>query len=242
MFHHVVKHAAEHVAKFHAANPHKALPHAVGGIQIGSIVWPHSHRTKAPVRFDAARVYYKWGCESGYGYGCIRLGDLYNAGKGGPLGVAKGKELIQQGIGLMTQACDKGEFDQCGRLGAMYAVGLIVQRDVGAAAPLAEKACQGGEENGCVLFASLLQQGSGIAKDVTRAAGLYEHACSADNTIACLALSELYISGQGVPKDPEKARTLSTEPCRQGVQYACALIDRASAQMSIAATAEETDN
>jgi TPR repeat protein len=194
----------------------------------------------ALVRFDVARVYYKWGCEGGYGYGCLRLGDLNNSGKGGPLNHTKGEELVQQGIGLMTQSCDKGEFEQCGRLGAMYDLGIVVQRDFGAAAHLSERACQGGEENGCVMFASLLLRGTGVAQDVARAAGLYEHACDVGDTIGCVALADQYIMGQGVPKDPEKARTLLSEPCRHGAQYACALLDKASTEMSNATQAEQT--
>lgn len=54
MIHHVVKHLAKHAAKFYVANPHKAVPHAVAAVQIGSMAWIHGHRAaKHTVHFMA---------------------------------------------------------------------------------------------------------------------------------------------------------------------------------------------
>lgn len=44
MFHHIIRHGMKHVARFYAANPHKAVPHAAAAVQIGSTVWTHSHK------------------------------------------------------------------------------------------------------------------------------------------------------------------------------------------------------
>lgn len=44
MIHHIVKHVAKHAAKFYAANPHKVVPHTTAAVQIGSMVWTHSHK------------------------------------------------------------------------------------------------------------------------------------------------------------------------------------------------------
>jgi hypothetical protein len=44
MIHHLFKHATKHAGKFYTANPHKAVKHAAGAVQIGSMAWTHGPR------------------------------------------------------------------------------------------------------------------------------------------------------------------------------------------------------
>ena len=54
MIHHLFKHATKHVSSFYKANPHKAVKHAAGAVQIGSMAWTHGPRAaKHTARFMA---------------------------------------------------------------------------------------------------------------------------------------------------------------------------------------------
>lgn len=44
MMHHLVKHAMKDATKFYATNPHKVEPRAIAAVQVGSMVWTHSHK------------------------------------------------------------------------------------------------------------------------------------------------------------------------------------------------------
>jgi hypothetical protein len=116
-----------------------------------------------------------------------------------------------------TTQCKHGELWSCSALGAMYAAGEGVAKDVKTAAWLTELACDYHYGVACYNRAGLFVE----AGDLPNAAAYYDHACDSGYAMGCYQLGGFYQYGRGVKASGTRAVALYRKACDGGEAYAC---------------------
>ena len=109
---------------------------------------------------------------------------------------------MKQAAELYHRACEGGDAQACNNLGASYADGAGVVKDLSRAIDLYRRACDAQNEYGCRNLATKYEYGSGVAKDLSRALTLYRTACDLKHEGACDAVKRL---AAVVPSTPSAA-------------------------------------
>jgi hypothetical protein len=120
-------------------------------------------------------------------------------------------------VHMFSVACSGGLGIACRNLGAMYANGLGVARDVPHAIDALDEACGMGATDACGKLGSLYAEG----KDAAKGFGLLDEACKKGSQDGCARLASLYEDGRGVARDPAKAFGLLKDACSAGAATAC---------------------
>ena len=126
---------------------------------------------EAQTAYDAgdeqtAAKFWQKACETGEARGCVRLGFLYQSGKGVKQDDEKAGKFYQK-------ACDAGELSGCDRLASLYQN----SGEHAKAAAIFEQACEKGFGLSCYNLAQIYEAGVGVAPDESKALDLYVKAC-----------------------------------------------------------------
>lgn len=119
-----------------------------------------------------------------------------------------------------SEQCERGHVQSCAVLGALYARGEGVPKDVARAATFLERSCDGGEPLACVNLGVLHERGEAGAKDAVRAAAFYKRACGLGDGKGCFDLALLLEPG-AVGADLERAVDAYRQGCDLGEGAAC---------------------
>ena len=185
-------------------------------------------------------------CRTGHLPSCVRLGNMYLAGRPVKQDLALAAKLYElpcahnsgeacsnKAIILYSahdfagaakyysRSCDSENPDGCYSLGKLYAEGIGVEQDLPHAATLYQKACDEGESRGCSDLGMLHLRGKGVALDYARATRLFDQACQANNPRACANLGSAYAQGVGVTRDGTRSEALYRRACEGGLQEFC---------------------
>lgn len=124
------------------------------------------------------------------------------------------------------EQCDRGHVQSCAVLGALYARGEGVPKDVPRAVAFLEKSCDGGEKLACVNLGVLFERGEPGgkteqgAKDAVRAASFYKKACDLGEGKGCFDLALLLEPG-AMGADLERVVDAYRKGCDLGEAAAC---------------------
>ncbi len=144
-------------------------------------------------------------CRHGSGLACLRLGVMWNEGRGVE------RDPNEAGKNF-ARACDLGMPYGCPSL-----VALVKERGPEVFQP----ACGRGDGESCFILASLYYAGGGVPKDPAAAVGLFRKSCSDGWWRGCGGLAECYRAGKGVAADAAEASAYFEEACRRGVAASC---------------------
>ena len=147
------------------------------------------------------------------------------------------RPLASQDAESLRVDCLEGDAIACTSLGAMYANGIGVTRDLARALSLLQQACDGGEMRGCFGLGLLYSSGQGVTQDLARALSLFQQvcddglveacqegarvvsvylqACDRGDMRGCFGLAQSYRSGDGVPRDLARAVSLYEQGLRR---------------------------
>ena len=207
--------------------------------------------------YDHAREPLAAVCENGDGFGCYRLAELHQHGRGGPVdldkaallyeqscakehpdGCVRRSELARDGTGgpateldYTVKACMLGLAPACLRAGQQIDKARGVEREEGKAIELYEKACGLGEVDGCNGAGELLAGPDSPPDAKSRALTAFIKACVGHSGYGCLRAGVAFHDGVGIPADLEKARSHFTRACDFSEQDGC----RAAEQLTAAA-------
>lgn len=161
---------------FHAAGFFTATPNPED---------PNAAPKPGPPDHERAAYYYRRGCNAAFGLGCTLLAQAYAKGLGVPQDEPRAVEILQlacrsgsmsacsdlssfyflgtgglersdeQGISLLTRACDHGHTSSCFILGLRYRKGISVAKNESKAMQYLKLACDGGEKVGCEQMGKL---------------------------------------------------------------------------------------
>jgi TPR repeat protein len=106
-------------------------------------------------------------CDGGSPIGCVTLGDMYAAGRGG---LTKDEART---VALYQRACDDGRAYGCASLGAMYAAGRGgLTKDEARAVALYQRACDDGDAFGCARLGFMHFTGRSVERRGARSGAL----------------------------------------------------------------------
>ena len=172
-----------------------------------------------PVDLKRAAAYWaqaaQWlepACSAGDPVACSELATVLEQGKLDEGGRA---------LALYQQACEQKNAAACFTLGARYAKGKGVERDVDKAVALFQGACDAQLMMACNNLGFMFRDGAGVNRDLKRAAGYFRAACDGEALSGCLNLAVLYYQGNGVGQDYSRALSLFERSCDGGYQQAC---------------------
>ena len=109
----------------------------------------------------AAKIWQK-ACESGEARGCVRLGFLYQSGRGVKQDDAKAAKFYEK-------TCDTGDLAGCDSLASFYQN----SGEHAKAAIIFEQACEKGFGLSCYNLAQIYEAGTRVAPDESKALDLY---------------------------------------------------------------------
>jgi uncharacterized protein len=183
---------------------------------------------------------YRAACDAGHGDSCVNLALMQLYGDAGPADPAAartllratcdkdvplacgvlGQQLFREGDGvaavpLLEGACEAGQRDPCGVLGAIFGMGELVPPDPARASALEERACALGSSLACKVEASA----SGDRP--ARAAEFYRKGCWIGDGEACGMLGAHFELGRGVSADVEAAIEMYRAGCRMTDPGSC---------------------
>lgn len=140
-------------------------------------------------------------CDGGHNQACVDLADMYDHGRGVPLGDSLKAALLYQRATLGFQRdCDGGAMTACSDLAGIYAAGLGVAQSDTLAAEFFQRACAGGEKGACMRLARLYSYGScGVPMDAARGVQIFQRACEGGDMQGCAGLADLYSAGMMPP-------------------------------------------
>ena len=141
----------------------------------------------------AAQIWQK-ACETGEARGCVRLGFLYQSGRGVKQDDEKAGKFYQK-------ACGAGELRGCDSLASLYQN----SGEHAKAAAIFERACEKGFGLSCYNLAQIYEAGSGVAADEIKALDLYIKACERGYVVVCYHLGGMYTDG-AIGKNDEAAK------------------------------------
>ena len=122
---------------------------------------------EAQIAYDAgdeqtAAKFWQKACKTGEARGCVRIGFLYQSGRGVKQDDAKAGKFYQK-------ACDAGELSGCDSLASLRQN----SGEHAKAAAIFEQACEKGFGLSCYNLAQIYEAGVGVAPDESKALDLY---------------------------------------------------------------------
>lgn len=167
----------------------------------------------------AAKIWQK-ACESGEARGCVRLGFLYQSGKGVEQNDAKAGKFYQK-------ACDTGELSGCDSLASLYQN----SGEHAKAAAIFEHACEKGFGLSCYNLAQIYEAGNGVAPDESKTLNLYVKACERGYAVVCYHLGGMYADGREgkndeAAKNSKNALKFYSLACEGKIYEACEALGR----------------
>lgn len=111
---------------------------------------------------QTAANFWQKACETGEARGCVRIGFLYQSGRGVKQDDEKAGKFYQK-------ACDAGELSGCNTLALLHQN----SGEHAKAAAIFEQACEKGFGLSCYNLAQIYEAGSGVAPDESKALNLY---------------------------------------------------------------------
>ncbi|MEZ4319279.1 MAG: SEL1-like repeat protein [Myxococcota bacterium] len=119
-------------------------------------------------------------------------------------------------------ACAAGLERACVEHGALFQLGVGVEKDEAKALSMHQTACQQGEMAGCRRLGVLYHAGLGVKRDLDKAREYYRKACDAGYLGGCNSLGLLaHLSIDGSEPDPPAAVELYVHACDGGHLAAC---------------------
>lgn len=206
--------------------------------------------------YDHAREPLAAVCDNGDGFGCFRLAELHQQGRGGPVDIDKAAQLYERScekehsdgcirraelasagtggptveLDFSVKACMLGVAPACARAGEQINTARGVERDEARAIELFEKACGLGEVDGCTGAGKLLGGPDSPDDAKARALAAFIKACVGHSGYGCLRVGIAFHDGDGAPQDLDKAKSHFTRACDFSDQDGC----RAAAQLTAA--------
>ena len=167
----------------------------------------------------AAQIWQKV-CETGEARGCVRLGFLYQSGKGVKQDDAKAGKFYQK-------ACDAGELSGCDSLASLHQN----SGEHAKAAAIFEQACEKGFGLSYYNLAQIYEAGSGIATDESKALDLYVKACERGYAVVCYYLGGMYADSwvsesDEAAKNSKNALKFYSLACEGKIYEACEALGR----------------
>lgn len=129
---------------------------------------------------------------------CIKLGDLYENGKGIELDYEKAKSFYETAISM-------GDTSAYNSLGDLYFHGNGVKQDYTKAVSCYERDLDNANMDTFCNLGILYENGLGVTKDIKKAADYYIKATKLGSGKACKILGDFYAIGKVVAKDYDKA-------------------------------------
>lgn len=205
--------------------------------------------------YDHAREPLAAVCDNGDGFGCFRLAELHQHGRGGPVdldkaallyeqscakehpdGCVRRSELARDGTGgppieldYNIKACMLGLAPACQRAADQIDKARGVERDEARAIELYEKACGLGDVDGCVGAGELLAVPDAPPDAKNRALVAFVKACVGHSGYGCLRVGMAFHDGVGTQPDLEKARTHFARACEFSEQDGCRAAEQLAA-------------
>lgn len=113
------------------------------------------------------------------------------------------------GVTLIAAAAEAGDTRAQSYLGALYAIGKVVQNDDAKALPYLEKAAGAGDSTAIFNLGGFYLHGrGGLEADSQKAIQLFEKGIQLNDVRAVMALAETLSQGQAIPSDIARAVTL----------------------------------
>lgn len=121
-----------------------------------------------------------------------------------------------------AEDCNKGNADQCRKLGTTYQFGNKgTKKDELKATGFYEKACTMQSSAACVSAGQMYEFHHGVDKNDTKAAGFYKQGCDLGSQVGCANYAIMLENGRGVTKDLAAAAALYDGACQKGAGLAC---------------------
>lgn len=216
--------------------------------------------------YDHAREPLAAVCGNGDGFGCYRLAELHQLGRGGPVdldkaatlyeescakehadGCLRRSELARDGTGgppieldFNIKACMLGLAPACTKAGLQLDTARGVERDAPRAIEMYEKACGLGEVDGCTAVGDLLGAPETPPDAKSRALAAFIKACVGHSGYGCLRVGAAFNDGIGTQPDLEKARSHFARACEFSDQDGCRAAEQLTASPGKPITVELT--
>ncbi len=128
---------------------------------------------------------------------------------------------------FFARACDGGLERACVARGALYQLGVGVEKDAETALSLHTTACQQGEMAGCRRLGALYHIGLGVDRDLDKARKYYGEACESGYLAGCNSMGLVtHLSIDGSKPDPPAAIAFYIRACDGGHQSACGNLEK----------------
>lgn len=190
--------------------------------------------------FQKAIRYHTLACDNNYFKSCIKLGVMYQYGKGRKKNISKAakyyKDVCKKGDGLgctmmgelvinsqlgstkeafdyFKEACKKGDGDGCLKYAYYHRSNTYTKKDFSIAVDYYEKACEN-DRHKCLSLGDAYANGElGLKIDYVKARKYYTKACKGENAFGCYRLGNLYYKGYGVEQSYTKAKIYYEQSC-----------------------------
>ena len=117
-------------------------------------------------------------------------------------------------------------------VGAMYAMGTGVVKDMAEAVRWLRRAARGGDANARFNLGVLYSQGNGVPQNHARAAAWYRKAAETGHYQSQARLGHMYLAGEGVKRDRVQAFLWLSLAARHGIGSALTALEAVVKEMS----------
>jgi hypothetical protein len=172
------------------------------------------HKLDRAGRHSEAALHYQMAADQGTALAQVRLGILYETGRGVP-------QSYTEAARLYTLAAEQGNPAAQNNLGRLRETGSGLLQSFAEAAKLYQLAAAQGHADARSNLAYLYLTGRGVQQSDTEAVRLYHQAASQGHTSAQTSLGFLHEHGRGLPKSYEEAARFYRIAAEGGDMSAC---------------------
>ncbi|PAF51606.1 tetratricopeptide repeat protein [Helicobacter sp. 13S00477-4] len=127
------------------------------------------------------------------------------------------KESDTQEVKSLKTDCVAGDLESCANLGAKYALGKDLKKDMSAAKELFEKSCKGDNPTGCYNLGVIDRDN----KDYKKAMEKFKSSCEKGFGQACYSIAVMYKNAEGVDQDLDHSAEMFAKSCSLNNPYGC---------------------
>ncbi|PAF44507.1 tetratricopeptide repeat protein [Helicobacter sp. 11S02596-1] len=127
------------------------------------------------------------------------------------------KQDDSQEIQSLKTNCAAGDLESCANLGAKYALGQDLKKDIHSAKILFEKSCAGGNPTGCYNLGVIDRD----KKDYKQALKKFEDSCEKAFGQACYSVGVMIKNAEGVEQDLDESVKMFSKACDLNNVYGC---------------------
>ncbi|PAF41321.1 tetratricopeptide repeat protein [Helicobacter sp. 11S03491-1] len=127
------------------------------------------------------------------------------------------KEGDSTEISTLKTNCVAGDLESCANLGAKYALGQDISKDINAAKELFDKSCKGGNPTGCYNLGVIDRD----KQDYKKAMERFKDSCEKNFGQACYSIGIMYKNAEGVTQDLDYSASMFSKACDLGNPYGC---------------------